>query len=654
MANEFDTNIEQSTNEVNTNVKYNKSDATKIKSAVINLFDLLNNDRQTQVDIIDVVEDMLNVKDSNVKDKDDKIIPYLKDPAISRILDTAKSQTYNSTFKNPQLMFNTELVEDYEDTPMPGEQPEQSQEELEADKKNQTLIQKQVILEVIKRSNAKSEFRKGVTNFYKKGEFILRLTWSQEYDLVKGTGKFQYQNDGIDIQMDRSVVKKELSYDGVKIKCIDPKDFIWDTSYDNFKDAPKMSRIYQPFSVIKKNDVYKEFLTKEDYDLLENMVKTGKTNNANLDDDYAYDDTKGVKGKQLEVIEFEGELFIGDKLYENMKIVIIARQCVACFMYNPQLTTSYLYSAYDVDEDTGRGIGLIARLMATSQATTDVLRKLHRALGLSINKCYLAPEGTFSGGLEIIENAIIEYKKNAIEKGELLPLEFQTALNICMSYLQYLKGEMEESTMRFKYGSGDSPKQAQTLGQVQIITEAQNTLSSFELDKLYDEIIIPMAEMIGQMVANFEEGERRIKYTNHLGENSVGIVDDTVRTAKYSYEINEPQNSAAKKLNNINFLDAMMTKLAPYMASTGQGKLSAKELLSIIGGSFDIINPDKLILQEQPVQPQPAPQPNVGGLPETAQGVPEPNQNLLDQTGINGGINLQALGQQPDTLQLGG
>ena len=33
----------------------------------------------------------------------------------------------------------------------------------------------------------------------------------------------------------------------------------------------------------------KEFLTKEDYDLLENMVKTGKTNNANLDDDYAYD-----------------------------------------------------------------------------------------------------------------------------------------------------------------------------------------------------------------------------------------------------------------------------------------------------------------------------------------------------------------------------
>ena len=658
MDNSF--NIEKNIIEVNTDIKYNKSDDQKIKGSVLELFDSLNNDRQTQIDLIDIIENMVNPKDTSVKKEEDKLIPYLKDPAIIRILETAVSQTYNSTFKNPNLLFNTEFVEDFEgesfqetlfteteEEPIPG-----YLEKLELSKKNQCLIQKQVILEVIKKANAKTEFRKGVRNFYKKGEFILKLTWNQEYVLNRKNSTFQYNENGADIEMNKKIVTKELVYDGVKIKCIDPKDFLWDTSYDNFDDAPKMSRVYLPFNKIKSNEVYKDFLSKEDLEKLSEIVKAGKTDNTNLDEDYDYDNTQGVKGKLLEVIEFEGDIYIGDDFYENIKVVIVGRTAVACFMYNQQLSSQYLYCPYDIDEETGRGIGLIARLMNVSQATTDILRKLHRALGLSINKCYLAPEGAFSGDLEIAENAIIEFNKSIEDAGKLIPLDFQAALNAAMSYLQYLKGEMEESTLRFKYSSGDSPKQSKTLGEVQIITEAQNTLSSYELDKLYDEIIIPMAERIGQIVANTEEGERRIKYTNHLGENSVGVVDDTVRTSKYSYEINEPQNSAAKKLNNLQLMDKVLSSLAPYMQATQQGKISAKELLKIVGGSFDIVNPDKLILQEE-MQPQVQVQGNVGGLPENAQGIPELNQAIQAQV-PNGGINLEALDQAPNPLVQGG
>jgi len=641
--------------EVNTEVKYNKADDAKIKTSILELFDTLNNDRQGQINLIDIVESMVSPKDKTVAKDDDKLIPFIKDSSIIKILDTAVSQTYNSTFKNPTLLFNTELVEfsedgSYQNTLFSHEEEESSEDKVKVDNVSRCLIQKQVILDVIKKADAKSEFRKGVKNFYKKGEFILKLTWNQEYNLSRKNTTFQYNENNIDIKMNKKIVAKELVYDGVKIKCIDPKDFLWDTSYDNFKDAPKLSRVYLPLNEIKSNVVYKDFLNKDDLEKLSDLVKTGKIDNQNLDKDYDYDNVQGTKGKLLEVIEFEGDIYIDDDLYENMKIVIVGRTAVACFMYNPQLSSQYLYCPYDVDEETGRGIGLITRLINLSQATTDVLRKLHRALGLSINKCYLAPEGAFSGALEIAENAIIEFKRTVEDAGKLIPLDFQNALNASMAYLQYLKGEMEEATLRFKYGSGDSPKHSKTLGEVQIVTEAQNTLSSFELDKLYDEIILPMAEKIGQVIANTEEGERRIKYVNHLGENSIGVVDDTIRTAKYSYEVNEPQNSAAKKLNNLQLMDKLLSSLAPYMQATNQGTLSAKELLKIIGNSFDIVNSDKLILQEEIQQEE---QLNVRSLPKNAQGIPELNQEIQSQI-TNGGINLESINQEPDPLTQGG
>ena len=130
--------------------------------------------------------------------------------------------------------------------------------------------------------------------------------------------------------------------------------------------------------------------------------------------------------------------------------------------------------------------------------------------------------------------------------------------------------------------------------------EAQNTIQSYELDRLADRAIIPMIEKIGQMLANFKEDPEKICYQNHKGENGVGIIDDEVRCANYSYVINDPQNSATEKLNNMDFLNALIGQLGPYMAATQQGKLDVKKILDTLAQSYDKINPEGFILQEMP------------------------------------------------------
>ena len=232
-------------------------------------------------------------------------------------------------------------------------------------------------------------------NFYKKGEFILRLSWTQDYKVVRKKDKFTYEVNGEPVEVSKMVYEKRMVYDGVKITAIEPEDFVWDTSYPDFESAPKINRRYVPLEMVKNNDIYKEFLNEEDYEILKNMVDTSECiDNSDLEEDFSYDATKGVIGKQLEILDYEGNITIDGKYYPDIKIIIIGRACVGCFMYNPSLFSSYLYSAFEVDEKTGRGIGLMARLLALSKATTSALRKLNRALGLSINKCFLSPIGS--------------------------------------------------------------------------------------------------------------------------------------------------------------------------------------------------------------------------------------------------------------------
>src|SRR5574343_617413 len=108
--------IEKSEQEVDTDVKYNRDDASKIIAEVCTMFDTLDDDRSGQIDTIRVVEELLKVKSELTKNEevsDSEIKPYLKDSAVSRILDTAVAQSYNSTFKKPNSLFDVSVVEDY-------------------------------------------------------------------------------------------------------------------------------------------------------------------------------------------------------------------------------------------------------------------------------------------------------------------------------------------------------------------------------------------------------------------------------------------------------------------------------------------------------------------------------------------------------------
>lgn len=590
--------IESSEQEVNTDIKYNKSDEDKIVGEVVSCFSNWNTDRQSQLDTIKSVLEMFKVKrnvDKTVQTVDkngirstktvkDDVASYLKDSTPNRIKNTVVSQMYNSTFKNIRTLFDVELPTDVDNSYA-----------------NQVLLQKQYILDNIKKANAKGEFRKGIKNWYVKGEMILQINWTQEYETVRRKEGFKLGNI-LDFQTYK--VTQKLKYDGIKIKCIEPEDLVFDTTYDSFDKAPKIVRSYLPLSAIKQNKVYRDYLKKEDYEDIKELLSCRQSSKdlSNIDEDKEFE--QAVKDNMAEILTYEGDFTVDGEFYPNMKIVVIARKFVACFRYNPSICSSFLYSQFERDDDTGRGVGLLAHLLANYTAVTDTLQKLHTALGLSVNKCWLAPKGAFDGEMDVVENGVIEYDGSKTEGNKIEPFDTQTGLNICMSYLQYLEGLSESETGRYKYNSGDSPRQERTLGEVKVTVEGQNSLQTTEQDILQDDIVIPMVEKIGQFLANFKEDAEQVKFTNSDGEEDIGTVDDLVRCLDYSYFVQDSSSGASRKLNSIDFLDALMTKVAPYMAHTGQGTIDVKELLNVIGTAYDQTNPEKLI--KQAVQPEQA------------------------------------------------
>jgi len=612
--------IDEKVEIVNTDIKYNRNDNDMIVSNVVDMFNSLDDDRRSQLTLIEKIQEILDPTEvMNTKDKHQKYFDEsvkgkehetirLKDSSIKRILNTSIAHTYNSIFKSLGNIVSVEV------------------EDIEDDNLRMEIVakQKQALLNALRKSGAKKEFRQGTYNWFAKGELILEVNWKRVFKNIRR--KIDIEADGVNLK--KWAIQRIPSYDGVSIRCIDPEDFVFDTSRsDDFENAPKFTRHKVPVSDILSNESFKKFLSKEDLE----EIKDCALKTANSDSTKNNDEEKGFEDGLVEIIKMEGDFNItkdnGDQEFlPNMKICIIGRKYVGYYAYNPNVISSYIYCPYEVDPDNGRGLPLLSGLISNSIGMTETLNKIYKAIGLSIYKCYIAPEGMFSNGVDVRENGIIPVDTSVDENilSKLKELDFQTGLHSGLSFLEFLKGESEEYTQRFKMSSGDSPKQARTLGENKMIMQGQNIIFSYENEKLLDRVVIPLFEKIGELEANFKDDPEVLRYKNQQGMEVTAMMDAEVRQANFTYIIIDMQTSTDKKMNNVEFTEQVLGKVAPYAQQQGKF-INVEEMLTIIGSAYDQENPAKLLL----VQPPP---PQMGDM---MNGQPQQDGSLQNE-GIDG------------------
>lgn len=619
---------EQITEVINTNVQYNKEDEQTIVGAVVKPFDKWWDDFQTNRTLWDKLENLLDVTadeiayentftevyDNKIVSENKVQVKKLRDADILQLYNSAVAHTFNSNFKTPSQMIDVQLENELNDS----------------EKAQQAYIQKAMLLDIWKKAGGKKQARKAVENLYKKGEMIFYVNWQQIFQNVrrkkepistKMVDLVARYFPNLDTKQIKDLIKRmtgdkpkqwevsrQLKYDGANIKCINPENFVFDTTRaDDFENCPKIYKDYKTYQNIADNETFKKFLDKDSLKELDNILKNGSDKELfDIDEDDDFNTDKAVKDNMLEVLEYIGDIKINDTFYRNLRIVIVARKFVACFEYNPNIINPFVYCAPRLHKDTGRGVPALGFIIPYSEACEELLNKINKAIGLSINRCYLAPKGAIVGQNPVTEGGVIEVG-DSIDIARIIPIDTSSGIPMSIQTLEYMEGKKEQAFGRFKNSSGDTTSQAKTATESKIIMSGQNTIDAYENGIIADEFIITTFEKIGEMMANFQEDEQPIRYKDNTGKEALGMVDDTVRQGSYVYCIGDSQAGIEKKANQEQFMLGL-EKFSELAMSQGK-RLSITEAINAFGAIHEIENPSKFIedVPQSPPPPQPEP-----------------------------------------------
>ncbi len=619
--------MEITNQEVNTEIKYKDSWRENIAKCVSENWNTWDDNRSKQISWIDKINELLDMAEVLEKDEETGKVKQ-KDVAIRRIYRTIVARLYNSTFKTPMQMFSVDF------------ETGDSQQDNHAN-----YIQKQAILNVLKRAKIKKECLEAIRNLTKAGEAILFVNWKQEFNLVRRKSGFNFNMFGAEIDLRKWSVQRELKYDGVEITNIDPKDIVWDVKANDFDSTLKIIRRWKSYNEIESNEGYKKYLSTEDLKKIKDSVERKNNNSLTKDDDKHVDRKAAYDGNMVEVLECYGDLSVEldneIQFFPNRKIVVIGREFIGCFEYNPQIVNPIIRFSIEDDLDTGRGISQLSGLIPISIAISDTLNKYHVALGLSIFKHYFCPQNLFKdiidGKIKLDENGITIYNDTLPDGGDirhkLVPLEVSDGLRYALEGMEYYKQQQQDETQVYRQSSGDSQQQPQTLGQAKLLQQNQDIVESCDNDLFGDCVVLRLIEIIAEFMANFKDNKETIKYQDAQGKDYTGVIDDEVRQGKYVYSISDSVSTIEKKMTITEYVDKILAQVAPYAASTGQGFISVPELINIIGSAYEQDDPTKILL---PMQPQMAGdmngQPN--GMPtdvpiEPTEGLAVPPEQVL-------------------------
>lgn len=483
-------------------------------------YDDLEDSRRAQLDDIKLVRDTVYKNQiPQINGWDSKI----ELPDIYELAQTLKSHMSNNLYSHPDAMFD-----------VAGTSP---QTQAFANR------QKAMLVNTFEQMKIEDELEKVVDSIIDSGESTLFVGWETKIKTVRRAQSIEEQliaptDDGF-------VVENQLVYDNAKIKHIKAEDFVFDKdSRDNWDSCTKIYRTYLDVEELSSNEA-NNLLTVEKIEILKGVVANNKSK----------DNDKAVHDKRVEVLEYWGDIELGDgEVLKNWLIVIAGRKEIIRFEANPFIINPFVYANVIEDPDTARGISPLRVALTLNNISSTILNKQIDALALIMNPPYLAPKGCFKGEQLVKPGKIIEYDASLMPTAP-TALNFEKALH-GWDFLSYFKSTIESATGIFNNMSGGLQSEQRTATELNYSVSGQETRLNMMLDAVNRKIIIPMVEKTAEIIANFKLGSELIS-VNDRGRTMFIEVDDMIRNANYVYRYGDRKASMERKLRSRELFDVI-------------------------------------------------------------------------------------------------
>lgn len=342
------------------------------------------------------------------------------------------------------------------------------------------------------------------------------------------------------------VIEEKTVFDGPSVKFIPAQDFVFDPErLNSFETAPKIYRSYATITEMKSNKL-NSLLNEQKVVELNNMT-SGASNARSVTSECPLNDfytPRGVKGEQIELLEFWGDITIDGKTYPNMLVVVAGRKEIIRLEQNPFITQPFIHASIITDPRTSRGVSPLKIALGLSEIASNILNKQLDALSLIINPPYLAPKGCFKGEQVVSPGKIIEYDA-ALMPNQPIPLNFSSALQ-GWDFINFFKTSIESATGIYKTMAGNLSAGLRTATEINYSAAGQSARLNMIIDAISRKIIIPIVEKTAQTLANFKFGDEQVA-VKHGGNIEFITVSDAVRCGDYVYYYGDRRATLERK-----------------------------------------------------------------------------------------------------------
>ena len=495
------------------NFEFSSEVVAEAVSTIVKKFEQLDNARAAQLD--DISELRSAIYDTGSKNRSGKGFAL---PDVWELAQTLKSHLMENLYSNPESMFDVAGAT--------------------FDAQAGANLQKAMLVSYFEKMNFSDEIEKIVDSVVETGEATVLVGWDTKTRKIRRAQTLEEQVFAP--SPDGFVVEERVIFDGPSVKFIPAQDFVYDVERGaNFAAATKICRTYATIGEIRTNKLNNAI---SDTILADLSVMTQV--NAPSSDLLAEPSKKGVKGEQLELLEFWGDIELGGVLYENMLIVVAGRTHIIRFEQNPFLTQPFVHATIVSDPRTLRGVSPLKIALGLTNVASTILNKQLDALALVINPPFLAPKGCFKGTQEVTPGKIIEYDA-ALMPNQPVPLSFSAALR-GWDFINFFKSTIESATGIFKTMAGNLAATPRTATEISYSASGQSARLNMFIDGISRKILIPIVEKTADILANFKIGDEYIPISID-GKAQFISVSDHVRKNDYIYRYGDRRASIERK-----------------------------------------------------------------------------------------------------------
>ena len=511
--------------------KLNKEEEESLVKKISSKFVEWNSERSANLEMAQKLSDEIFFKNEYIPsgDKTQRWKSKIKMCKTFMFYQTLKSYIWRNTYANVNSMFDV------------------SGETHDSD--NASNRQKAMLVDIMERMDYQKTCDQIIDNALLYGELISFTAWKTQTEEYRRPIDFFLDSNSMNFDKQMKIAKaveegknfyvdERVIYDNPYIYPVNPADIVFDSTLcDDWDSCPKIYRAYKTPNDIINNKLYA--ITKEQAELIQNLVKEGNNNRLKGQEDI-------VKGSTVEVLEHWGDLKLTNgQLLKNWHAVVVARKYLVYFHKNDALINPFSYGAFVRDPETKRGISPLYSVLSLSQVQEDLLNRTCNLQSLSENPPLLAPEGFFEEDeLQLYPGKIIEYGDSLSPAAAFQQLQFNP--QIFLQDITFLNDLMAEVSGIFPnmVGALDDGG-TKTATEINVKTQGQMTRLAMIVDTINQDLIIPNVEKVAKLCADFKSGVETI-FVSKDNKQEYIEVDDFVRQGEYKYTYSDSSSTALK------------------------------------------------------------------------------------------------------------